>query len=746
MKSLFKRKRYFENSREHLDAELQLIELLIKKQVLLMNEQNSRYNKFDEFSGMYISEEEINSYIEDNEKILNHQKNANNEKVNSIEDKITRLRNQIDQLIDSSLKKEINLRLVQFAEIFQISRKEIEVLLCSMAPDIDMRFERYFSYLQNDVSKKRPSVQLLGRIFFGEERRTYQIREFLDENAPLISHRLITFNTNGMTDEVPLPLQQPRISHSIIDFLLEIDHRDITLKGIAELDSPHLSNMDSSYYFHHKKILKKIVHYYEVYNAVPLTYISALKGSEKSALIDSIAYLLNKNVLTVKCSKLTGFDGDLLSLLNVIERERLLHSSIVHFSEVDSFIEDYERVKDKIELIKDYLKEKHVDGVVISGTKQYEEIKGIIGPIPRHFYIPPPTIEERGELWKSFLKCASSQDEGELVNELATKFRFTPGQIKSVLHMALLNSVSSSDNEKIVELNDLYKYCREVSNQGLLSYAQKIKSRYTWDDIIIPGDILNQLKEICNCVKNRKRVYEDWGFETKFSLGKGLNILFSGPSGTGKTMSAEIIANDLSLDLYKIDISRVVSKYIGETEKNLSRIFHEAETSNSILFFDESDALFGKRTEVKDSHDRYANIEISFLLQKIEEYEGMIILATNLMKNLDSAFIRRLSYVVEFPIPDEKQRKLIWSKVFPQETPKPDDLDFDFLSRRFKIAGGNIKNIAVNSAFLAANNGDIVNMEKVVLAIKREYQKMGKLCSKSDFGQYYRIVKNELEQ
>ena len=205
------------------------------------------------------------------------------------------------------------------------------------------------------------------------------------------------------------------------------------------------------------------------------------------------------------------------------------------------------------------------------------------------------------------------------------------------------------------------------------------------------------------------------------------------------------MANELKLDIYKIDLSTVVSKYIGETEKNLSRIFREAETSNAILFFDEADALFGKRSEVRDSHDRYANIEISYLLQKMEEYEGISILATNLKKNMDDAFLRRLHFLVEFPFPDEKYRYRIWKNIFPQDTPVSKDVDFEFLSTHFKIAGGNIKNIAVSAAFLAAGNSGFINIEHIIQATKQEYQKIGRPYVNSDFEKYSDLVMSKDE-
>ncbi len=326
---------------------------------------------------------------------------------------------------------------------------------------------------------------------------------------------------------------------------------------------------------------------------------------------------------------------------------------------------------------------------------------------------------------------------------LANKFRLTGGQIQDAIAAARNVSMMhrSEDNGKIT-INDLYQSCRAQSNQKLSELAQKISPHYTWTDIVLPADQFQQLREICHYVKYRQVVYDEWGFDRKLSLGKGLNILFCGTSGTGKTMAAEILANELGLDLYKIDLSSVVSKYIGETEKNLAKIFEEAETSNAILFFDEADALFGKRSEVKDAHDRYANIEIGYLLQKMEEYTDVVILATNLQNNMDEAFVRRMHFSVEFLFPEENYRLRIWQNIFPKETPLDTTVDFEFLSRKFKVTGGNIKNIALAATFYAAGDGNAVTMAHLIIATKREYQKMGKLCVKADFGEYYEFVQN----
>jgi SpoVK/Ycf46/Vps4 family AAA+-type ATPase len=281
---------------------------------------------------------------------------------------------------------------------------------------------------------------------------------------------------------------------------------------------------------------------------------------------------------------------------------------------------------------------------------------------------------------------------------------------------------------------DLTAACRLHSNRKLATLAHKITPHYVWEDLVLPAERLQQLRELCNSVKYRAMVYDEWGFARKLSLGKGVNALFAGPSGTGKTMAAEVLASELGLDLYKIDLSTVVSKYIGETEKNLSRIFAEATTSNAILFFDEADALFGKRSEVKDAHDRYANIEIGYLLQRMEEYDGVVILATNLHKNMDDAFVRRMHFTIEFPFPSVQDRLRIWQRIWPEQMPRSPDLPLELMARRFEIAGGNIRNIALAAAFLAASDGGVVNLEHLLHATRREYQKMGKVITEAEFG------------
>jgi SpoVK/Ycf46/Vps4 family AAA+-type ATPase len=273
-------------------------------------------------------------------------------------------------------------------------------------------------------------------------------------------------------------------------------------------------------------------------------------------------------------------------------------------------------------------------------------------------------------------------------------------------------------------------FSRVQARPRLDDLAQRIDSTATWDDLVLSEQQRQTLRDITAHVRQRANVYEGWGFAGKGGRGLGISALFSGASGTGKTMAAEVMANELKLDLYRIDLSAVVSKYIGETEKNLRRIFDAAEAGGAILLFDEADALFGKRTQVKDSHDRHANVEVSYLLQRMEAYQGLAILTTNLKDSLDTAFLRRIRFVVKFPFPDATQRALIWQRIFPSQTPT-EGLEVNKLAK-LNVAGGNIRNIALNAAFIAADAGEPVMMKHILAAAKSEYVKLEQILTDTE--------------
>jgi AAA+ superfamily predicted ATPase len=320
---------------------------------------------------------------------------------------------------------------------------------------------------------------------------------------------------------------------------------------------------------------------------------------------------------------------------------------------------------------------------------------------------------------------------------LAGRFTLSAGQVRSALATACSLAAMAGGGAPDAPL--IAAAARQASDQSLGRLAMKIHRKHEWADLVLPGATLERLREFAAAIRHRHLIFDEWGFGERLLHGAGIKALFAGASGTGKTMAAGVIARELGLDLFKVDLSGVVSKYIGETEKNLDRVFRAAGASNAILFLDEADAILGKRSEVRDAHDRYANIEVAYLLQRLEEHDGVVILATNLRRNIDEAFNRRMQYVIDFPRPEEAERERIWRGMFPPQSPVAPDVDFTFLAHQFDLAGGEICNVALDAAFIAAREQSPIDMRAIVEALSRQLAKQGKTPTGTDFRQYQRL-------
>jgi hypothetical protein len=345
---------------------------------------------------------------------------------------------------------------------------------------------------------------------------------------------------------------------------------------------------------------------------------------------------------------------------------------------------------------------------------------------PAVITIPDPQLAARAALWRAILPSGAAQ-RSDVPDQLAARFQFNPGRIHRAVQRATVDAALESANAGELTANILYQACRDVGAAAMGPLAQKLSLPYAWDELVVPPAVGTELELARTWIREQRQVLDRWGFARRLSMGRGLTMLFSGQPGTGKTMAAQVLARELALDLYRVDLSRVVNKYIGETEKNLARLFDEAQAAGAILFFDEADALFGKRSEVKDAHDRYANLEVGYLLQRMEEYEGVTILATNRLRDMDEAFTRRFHFLIDFPMPDEAHRLKIWAGMFPPEAARDAEIDLRGLARSFEISGGEIKNAALSAAFIAAGEGAPISTDHVRNAVKREFQKSGKV-------------------
>ena len=461
-------------------------------------------------------------------------------------------------------------------------------------------------------------------------------------------------------------------------------------------------------------------------------YVHGPHGIGKTYFMNRVCSLIDRAVVCFDFAKISlSSENFMLHFMAVCREASFLHGFIC-FENFEKLMENDSESEVSIEFIIETAS-KFTDCIFIFSSK-CEKLPTIL----RDRYSIAVNLEnlsheESFKIWNLMLKKLPISKEVD-IHELANKFTLNPLQIKRAVHEASLKQNWSG--AKLIDSEDLSSAAYTQITRELSDKATLIKKKHTWDELILPEEQKKVLERACNQIKYKHIVYDKWNLKNTVLYGTGLSMLFTGPPGTGKTMAAQVISNELHLEIYRVDLSRVVSKYIGETEKNLAEIFDSAKKSNVILLFDETDALFGKRTEVKDSHDKHANLETAYLLQKMEEYDGITIMTTNLMNNLDQAFFRRISYVVHFPLPDEKSRKLIWQKIFPKNAPISKDVDFNFLAKKFEISGGNIKNVIITSTFMAASEEKEIKMKHIIKALEYEMKKQGKMVAKSDFAEY----------
>ena len=445
---------------------------------------------------------------------------------------------------------------------------------------------------------------------------------------------------------------------------------------------------------------------------LPVLHLAGWDAAEKRAIAASACALLHLQAHVLAAPHVPTAPDELDTLLRLWEREAIMLDSALVLDCDDLEPTDLARQHAIARLA-----EHTLGGVILLARHRRQLLQRPV----LTFEVQQPTTAEQQALWQSYLGPLAPGLNGH-VDQLVAHFNLGASGIQAACTTALHTSPAPASVESLAPA--LWDACRAQARPRLDDLAQAIPPTATWDDLVLPEAQRATLRDLAAHVRQRLRVYETWGFARKGARGLGISALFAGGSGTGKTMAAEVLAHTLRLDLYHIDLSGVVSKYIGETEKNLRRIFDAAEAGGVLLLFDEADALFGKRSEVKDSHDRHANIEVSYLLQRMEAYRGLSILTTNMKDALDPAFLRRLRFVVPFPFPDAAQRADIWRRVFPAQTPT-EGLDIEKLAR-LNVAGGNIRNIALNAAFLAAEADTPVRMEHVLQATRSEYARLEK--------------------
>ncbi len=462
------------------------------------------------------------------------------------------------------------------------------------------------------------------------------------------------------------------------------------------------------------------------------------EGSGRRFFIRQFCKEQGINAITINCKKLFVYDYSFVEkALWAVNRECIFTDSCCCLSELDFREDEKEKYIGYMDLAVSKLRE--YDILIFLMSREKLPLKSVTDDDFTELELPTPTTQEREECWKYFAKDYSLAEEVDLL-EMATKFLFTPGKIKSALYQA--KSFSIMNHEIVISRAKLFEGCNNQMSSELTQKATKVKANFGFEDIVMNQNQRETLQHAIDQMNFKKRVYDNWNYTKKYPYGRGLSILLFGAPGTGKSMCAQVIAHELNLELYRVDLSKVIDKYVGETEKSISMIFREAKKCNVVLFFDECDTLFAKRSDDGGSNQASNNNKTALLLQEVEAYDGVSVLATNYKHNIDPAFFRRMKYIVEFQFPDPDTREMLWRTTIPKGTPLGEDVDIRFLAERFEFVGGNIKNCILNAAFLAAadGDGDKVYMRHYLQAIKYEFVKTGKVFTRADFEPYAYMV------
>ncbi|HNB53952.1 MAG TPA: ATP-binding protein, partial [Anaerolineales bacterium] len=560
-----------------------------------------------------------------------------------------------------------------------LSLFEQEVLLLCAAVELDTRIAGLCAQAQDNPARPFPTFALAMALFDDPA------WDALSPDRPLRRWRLIEINQPGAQ---ALTTSALRADERIVNYLKGLNYLDDRLTPLLiPFDISVESGLEVDLPPSQAEISQKIQAAFHVapVGRPPFIQLVGADAISKQLVAWHAASQLDLNLFRLPAESLPHQIGELENLARLWEREsNLLPLALFLDAQETEEKSDAERAfAGEATPLRRFLSRSR--GAFFLSTR--EIWSGLSGQV---FDVIKPTAGEQRQTWEQALNLPS----GEFPALLTGQFNLNMPAIQQIAHSAQMPNGNSSLADRV------WHACLARTRPRLDVLALRIEVKATWEDIVLPENELSTLRQIADQVEQRSRVYDEWGFREKMNRGLGISALFAGESGTGKTMAAEVIANDLRLNLYRIDLSAVVSKYIGETEKNLRRLFDAAEDGGAILFFDEADALFGKRSEVKDSHDRYANIEINYLLQRMEAYCGLAILATNMKSALDHAFLRRLRFIVNFQFPTREDRIRIWQKVFPRQTPV-DGLDYAHLSR-LNLTGGGIHNIALSAAFMAA--------------------------------------------
>ena len=726
----------FASGRDHMLAELEWLRLVLQHEILRLKAANLL--SADPFRGLYLSDEQVDATLHEwATQSPGERRVYPQPELAEIDESIDAAQHAIDLRMRATFAAESILPMPRLAALFHLSQFECKVLVAAAAVEVDLRFETLYSWARNDVTRRRPSIDLILKMLCNDRVEEMQALDFFSDHLALVRNQLIRLGDDSQERDASSLARSVRADDRIVRFLLDGEEIDKRLQPFTRISQP--SRDYNSLYLPDR--LRAELQTAATLSGHSIIHLNGPHGSGKTAAVEALCTSAGRALLAADLQQAINSGLAPAHLLLLLQREALLQNAdllLQHAEVLSGEGVPHDQFRAAVERMLPLGKIR----IFIEGDTPWPAAAQARATTWHSFDFPIPSFAHRASLWRDALALAGCPLASDVdIELLSNRFALTGGAIREACVDAARRLKLRNTPGAASSLKDLESAARAQSTHGLRRFAQKVVTRGGWSALVLPAHIVRQLRDVCTAERYRHMVYTQWGFDQRLSAGKGLNVLFCGVSGTGKTMAAGILAQELSLDLYRVDLSVVVSKYIGETEKQLSQIFREAQCSNAVLLFDEADALFGKRSEVKDAHDRYANVEVAYLLQKMEEYEGIVILATNLRRNMDEAFTRRMHHIIEFPFPDAEHRERIWRGIIPEEAPVAADVDFNFLARQFEFSGGNIRNVALAAAFLAAEQGTAIRMEHCVIATALEMQKTGKLPSRSEFRDYYDLIR-----
>ena len=630
---------------------------------------------------------------------------------------------------------------IRLIEKFALDPFEQFCIIACLALELDRNtYGKSYAFLQDNATQKSPSLELLLRLYNGRaEAQRWETARAFDSSRPLRRWNLLRLAPRE-EGEPSTPFSRGiELDDRIARFLLGLDDLGAQLEEVSTTEAWDEDVLRVPPDVEVKERLVRLVDdVRKGLSSAPaqlVVQVHGRYGTGRRSLIASVCEHHQLRLLRVDTAKLAGLPpAAFQETLRLLTRESMLQPSALCLDNIDSLMDEDLPSPQGLSVIAQALQTPSSLTFMI-GTRPWLPEGIFRDGVFQRVALELPDSKEATQLWIDELEKETLDpklDVEDAATQLATRFTLSPGQIHDAVAAARTETLWQTGRDRLT-LADLYRGCRQQCGHRLAKLATKVSNKLGWNDLVLPEKQLSQLRELEISIKNSTGVLQDWDFASRLPYGRGTTALFSGRSGTGKTMAAGILARELGLDLYKIDLSRVVSKYIGETEKNLDRIFQQAEDSNAMLFFDEADALFGKRSTIKDAHDRYANIEVAYLLQKMEDRVGVTILATNLKTNMDEAFVRRIRYSIDFPMPEYAQRLKIWQTSLPANIRLGDDVDLAMLAKSLRVSGGSIMNVCVGAASLAYEPGGKIAMKHFLRAAKRELQKLGHQYNENDF-------------